>query len=93
MLPTELKLHVHTNHTDSFIEVPAGIIEELGLTGKLSRQSFISPCADTFYLESDVDGHVLVDALSDNDIDFIFHETVHDEPCMFHRYRSAGYLQ
>tara|TARA_R100000687_G_scaffold57153_1_gene45794 strand:+ start:76659 stop:76940 length:282 start_codon:yes stop_codon:yes gene_type:complete len=93
LLPTELKLHVHIDPVHSFIEVSANIVEELGLTAKLSRQSYISPGAETFYLECDVDGHLLVDALSNHNIDFAFDETIHEELCMFRRYRTIGYLQ
>jgi hypothetical protein len=93
VLPKNVNIIVHTDPAHSYLEVTAELVHLLGINSKLSRHSFIDSALEKFFLECDVDGQLLVDALSEQYISFSFEERLHDVLCSFREGRSTGYLQ
>lgn len=89
-LPDSVVLNVHLDPRHAYFEVPANLVNELGLG--VSRYSYVSPDNTLYYLECDFDAEKLINALAHNNISFEFNEINHEDLAFFRKYRSAGYV-
>ena len=93
LLPHSVHLTIHSDPIHCYIEVDANLIYNLSITPKLSSLSLFSATDDKFYLEGDLDGLLLIDALSEHGIIFSFTEKKYDEPRSLATCTKVGSLQ
>jgi hypothetical protein len=85
-MQSEVKLTIHSDDAHSYIEVSEQLISHLKIGNQISSYSFISPAGDTYFLEGDLDGDLLIEALCRQSISFVFEEKLYECPGPFRAY-------
>lgn len=90
MKPFFLILSYHVSPQHGWVEVPATIVDRLGILDQISEYSFYSHDKQQYYLEEDSDMRLVLDALKLNKYEFTLRIKMHNSEPAFTRCARVG---
>lgn len=77
--PITLILTHHMDASHGWVQVPATLIDALGILDKITEFSYYSHDPAIYYLEEDCDAGTLIDAMKAQGFDFVFKPKDHGD--------------
>lgn len=93
MKPSDVFTLILTWHCDSgheWLEVPAGLVSQMGILDQISEYSYYSHNQQAYYLEGDCDAAILVEALKMNQFEIVFRFKEHRGDAPMRRMARVG---